>query len=242
MTPILKRAIKRVESLLDPRQYPPEHPHLHALLQVCGGESILRRISLVSDVEGLRDCLAEVNSTLTFVGLGFKVEADPLGSKGPDLRVRIGRNSLLVEVSRLRLKHEMPVLDPSEEPLLLADLGDPLDDVRRAFQKICNKLPQLSSQPGILLIWDDDEVLDELHAATAAHWLREHFESGSLKHAEHLEFIALHVNWVRPESQQEFFTWSIHQSQQSWITQWRAMVEAVRLRDALTAALGQLDV
>lgn len=194
----------------------------------------------MTDVESLRDVVAEVDSALLFVGLGLAVRAEPLGEKGPDLEIRRAEHSLLVEVSRLRLKREMPVFDQAQLPLMLAELGPPLEDVRRAFQEICDKLPQLASQPGILLIWDDDEVLDEAHVATAAMWLREHFDSGNLQYREHLQFVALHVDWVRPADPQEFFTWSLREPQDARIAAWRVALESVRLRDAVHAACSHL--
>lgn len=236
MASTLDRAIQRIESLLEPRQCPAGHPHLRAVSLLPGGDRILRRLSKAPDVESLRDALAEVDSALLLAGLGYAVRVEPLGEKGPDFEIRHDEHSLLVETSRLRLKRRMPVLDPTQQPLLLADLGPPLEDVRRAFQKICDKLPQLASQPGILLIWDDDEVLDEAHVATAARWLREHFDSGNLRDGDHVRFVALHVNWVRPSDPQEFFTWTIREPQEAWVAGWRAKIEDARLRDALTKA------
>lgn len=240
MASVLDRAIGRIKSLLEPRQIPPGHPHLRAISLLPRGDRILRRLSRVSDVESLRDVLAEVHSALLFAGLGFAVEVEPLGQKGPDLRVQLDEHSLLVEISRLRLKRRMPVLDLAERPLMLANLGPPLEDVRRAFQKICSKLPQLAAQPGILLIWDDDEVLDEAHVATASQWMLKHSEADSLKNVERLEFLALHVNWVRPETPQEFFTWAIRGETLGWIGEWRTKLESIGLREALDSALSRL--
>jgi hypothetical protein len=97
------------------------------------------------------------------------VGVEPLGKAGPDLDVTLGERHLLLEVTRLRLQREAPVFDFSDRNSMLADLGDPLPDVQRAYDRIHGKLGQLGGQPGAIAVWNDDEVLDDLHCRTAIH-------------------------------------------------------------------------
>jgi hypothetical protein len=240
MSSSLDQAIKRVEEFLEPWQYQRGHPLLQAVSRIPNGERVLRRISNSGDVEEFRDYLAEINYALAFVGLGYEVEVEPEGPKGPDLRVCLDKHALFAEVTRLRLSHEMPVADLSATNPMLSYLGDPLQDVRRAFQKTCDKLPQLSSGPGMLAVWNDDEVLDELHMRTAAHWLQEELQHGRLAAAQNLQLVVLHTKWVSVSRRQEFYTWTPHESEEHWIAEWRATIEHAKLREALEVALRHL--
>jgi hypothetical protein len=241
MASILDRAILQIESLLENWQYTSGHSVLHAVAQLPGSERILGRISRASEIEDLRDYLVEVDLALAFVGLGFAVEVEPLGKKGPDLRLELDGNTLLAEVSRLRLQHEMPIFDLLAPSPMLSELGGPFQDVRRAYQKVCNKLHQLSSMPGILVIWNDDEILAEPHFRTAVHWIQEEIAAGRLEIARNLLLIAYHTRWVSSKTNQEFFTWSPPQSRPAWLASWQARIEGTQLEEALRIAVKQLN-
>lgn len=228
------KARETVERFLTAKEAELWLPCLDAVAGLPNGLRIVGRVIRAKGPESLRDCFAEVLYALTFVGLGFLVDVEPLGYKGPDLAVKRNGQSLLVEVSRLRLKREMPTFAPEELPDMLPCLGTPLPDVRRAYQKICDKVSQLGSEEGILAIWNDDEILDKAHGKTAAHWVSEELRAGRLKAAEQLQLVLFHTNWV---SQQEYFTWAVRFPEADWLVEWRRLLESARLSDLLRTVL-----
>jgi len=240
MDQALARAISRIENLLRPEQYSPEHLPLKAVARLKNGHRILNRISSSANVEDLRDYLAEVHYALTFAGIGFEVEVEPDGTAGVDLRISMSGDSLRAEVTRLRLSHEMPRLDLTEENPILPCLGDPLVDVRRAYQKAHDKLRQLTAGPGILAVWNDDEVLDELHMRTAVKWLQDEASAGRIDRDGNLILVLYHTNWIAPSNPKEFYTWSIRDTQDAWVAGWREALETARLGESLESAIRHL--
>lgn len=231
------KACDTVERLLTAKEAELWPARLDAVADLSNGLRIVSRVIRAKGPEDLRDCFAEVLYALTFVGLGFLVDVEPLGEKGPDLAVERNGQNLLVEVSRLRLKREMPTFAPEELPDMLPCLGNPLPDVRRAYQKICNKVSQLGSEEGIRAIWNDDEILDKAHGKTAAHWVSEELRAGRLKAAEQLQLVLFHTNWVSVRTQQEYFAWAVRFPETDWLVEWRRLLESARLSDLLRTVL-----
>jgi len=227
------KACNTVERFLTTEEAELWPARLDAIADLPNGLRIVRRIMNAEKLEDLRDYFAEVLYALTFVGLGFLVDVEPQGRKGPDLAVERDGQSLLVEVSRLRLKREMPIFTPEEVPDVLPCLGDPLSDVRRAYQKICDKVSQLGSAEGIIAIWNDDEVLDEAHGKTAVLWLRDELRAKRLKGAEQVRLVLFHTNWLSAETQQEYFAWAVRSPETSWLVEWQRLLESARLSDLL---------
>lgn len=231
------KACDTVERLLTAKEAGLWPARLDAVADLPNGLRIVSRVIRAKGLEDLRDCFAEVLYALTFVGLGFLVDVEPLGEKGPDLAVERNGRNLLVEVSRLRLKREMPTFTLEELPNMLPCLGDPLPDVRRAYQKICDKVSQLGSEEGIFAIWNDDEILDKAHGKTAAHWVSDELRAGRLKAAEQLQLVLFHTNWVSVQTQQEYFAWAVRSPETDWLVEWRRLLESARLSELLRTVL-----
>jgi hypothetical protein len=231
------KACDNVEKLLTAKEAELWLPRLDAVANLSNGLRIVSRAIRAKGPEDLRDCFAEVLYALTFTGLRFLVDVEPLGEKGPDLAVERNGRKVLVEVSRLRLKREMPTFAPEELPEMLPCLGNPVPDIRRAYQKICDKIPQFGSEEGILAIWNDDEVLDKAHGKTAAHWISEELRAGRLKRAEQLQIIVFHTNWISMPTQQEYFAWAVRSTEPDWLIEWRRLLESARLSDLLHTVL-----
>jgi len=141
------------------------------------------RIAWVSDKEQLDDYFAEVVYALVFAGLGFQVEIEPFGGKGPDLRVSRDGRQALVEVTRFRKIYpgppEFDIREENEE-LELPDYGDVHRDFRKSFQKLLSKFSQVGENQSIIAIWNDDGDLEEREVKTAVNALCNDAEQGIL--------------------------------------------------------------
>jgi hypothetical protein len=141
--------------------------------------SKLRLIERATDVEVLRDYLCELRFALIFRSLGFDVEADPMGKKGPDFRVvRDGKDAML-ECTRLRRIYPGPPELGVTDPLpTLGDYGDPRRDTKKAFSKITSKFPQVTGFDSIVAVWNDDGDLEEFEVGEAVGHIRNDVTAG----------------------------------------------------------------
>jgi hypothetical protein len=149
------------------------HSHLKRVQEMPGANHLFNRIASTTDKEQLEDYLAEVSYALIFAGLGFLVEIEPLGRKGPDLRISRDGHQAIVEIMRFRKIYPgPPVLDLLNEITVLPEYGNPARDIRKAFQKIQKKFPQVGSEEVIIAIWNDEEELEEIEVEIAVSNLR----------------------------------------------------------------------
>jgi hypothetical protein len=63
------------------------------------------------------------------------------------------------------------------------------EDLTPPHDKIVGKLRQLDHQPGAIAIWNDDEVLDDLHCRTAVHRLQTDLRLGRVTSASEAELV-----------------------------------------------------
>ena len=236
---LLGRAQEKARKSFVPREAAFWEPQLRAIKRVTNGDRVLRKIATAGDKESVRDLLAEVRFALVLIGCGFDVAAEPRGVAGPDLEVAHGGQSLLLEVTRLRLSHEMPVMDPTSPDPMLADLGDPEPDVRRAYDKIVGKLRQLDHQPGAIAIWNDDEVLDDLHCRTAVHRLQTDLRLGRVASASEAELVLYLSHWISSD-RADLYAWTVQGNPDPWVLGWTNRLDRQSSRDALGLALAAL--
>jgi len=163
-----------------------------------GANQIFKRIASTSDKEQLEDYIAEIRYALVFAGLEYIVEIEPLGRKGPDLRISQDDHQILVEIMRFRkVTPELPTLDLSDPHAFLPEYGNPPRDIRKAFQKILNKFSQVDSGESIIAIWNDDEEMEELEVNTAVFNLRNDAIEHNLSLPSGLLFVLYGSKWVR---------------------------------------------
>ena len=134
----------------------------------------------------------------------------------------------------------MPVFDFSDPNPMLADLGDPLPDVRRAYDKIRGKMSQLNRRPGAIAVWNDDEVLDDFHCRTAIHWVERDLETGLAASAEHLELVLYLSNWVLCTDCADLSAWTVQPLPAQWVRVWQERLDRENSRTALQAAMQKL--
>lgn len=173
--------------------------------QLPGVGSTLKRIAHAPDREQLCDYLAEIRYALVFVGLGFKVQFEPLGKKGPDLRISRNGHDAVVEVRRFRQADsgppEISLSDKEflDDTCLLEPYGNPERDVKKIASGIADKFKQVGSSVSIIAFWNEDEndieteiAVRELCNATAQHGFT--LPPGLL-------FILYGSSWRRPRQQ-----------------------------------------
>jgi hypothetical protein len=119
---------------------------------------------------------------LIFAGLHFDVQIEPLGRRGPDLKVSRDNHEAFVEVTRFRkVSSGPPPLDLSDENLVLQVYGNPLRDIQKTFDKLVAKFRQVQDAQAIIAIWNDDGDLEELEVQAAVVNLWEDASSGILQ-------------------------------------------------------------
>jgi len=190
--------------------------------QMPGANRVFRRIASASDKEQLDDYLAEVRYALVFAGLGFQVEIEPFGSKGPDLRVSRDGQSVAVEVMRFRKMYPgPPVLDLENENLLLPEYGNPPRDIRKAFEKILAKFPQIENEQAIIAIWNDDGDLEELEVATAVDDMRRDVYRHVLSLPDGLLFVLYGSDAIRAGDHKQLYCFPLRYAEQPYHVAWQ---------------------
>lgn len=162
-----------------------------------GSERTFKRIASCNDVEQLQDYLIEILYALIFAGLGFQVEIEPFGYKGPDLRISRYDLHMIVEVTRFRKVYPgPPILDLADENAVLPIYGNPPRDIKKAFDKIIKKFPQIKRDDALIAIWNDDEDMEENEVSTAVIDLRGDAVEGKIQLPPGLIFILYGSKWI----------------------------------------------
>jgi hypothetical protein len=165
----MQRVRQRLTELLQPRfayWWPSLLPTVQTIRNVAPK---LRLMANSPDLSDLYDYLCEIRFALIFRSLGFDVEAEPLGRKGPDFRVVRDGHDALLECMRFRPVHPgPPVLDDTNPLPTLVEYGAFRRDTDKAFLKIIDKLfPQVVGSDSIIAIWNDDGDLEEIEVMAA---------------------------------------------------------------------------
>jgi len=149
---LIAPAIEKVNELFGEFAARNHEKYFSAFCSVKGAGKIFRKIAKCGNKEQVLDYLNEVRFTLFFTGVGFTVEIEPHGKKGPDLRLSGHEPSVLVEVTRFRPINPGPKkLTFDEGPEVLSPYGDPQKDVLKAINKIASKFTQLGDEKAIIV-------------------------------------------------------------------------------------------
>lgn len=164
---------------------------------VKGGNRVLGRIAAARTAEELDDYVAEIRFALIFSGLGYEVEFEPLGAKGPDLKILKSGQDAYVEVTRLRRIGPGPIVAQwPDENFELAAYGDPERDVRKSIQKLESKFGQIGNDEAIIAVWNDDGDVEELEFEEAADALRRDADHGIAALPPGLLFMVYGSEWM----------------------------------------------
>jgi len=196
------KALQKVSQLLTERETQFWQSCFERFQQMPGADSKFKHIAEAPDKEQLYDYLTEIKYALVFAGLGFQVEAEPLGKNGPDLQISRDGHSAFVEVKRFRRMYPGPPnIPPSDENFLddtsfLEPYGNLERDIKKTKHRIIEKLEQVSRGTSIIAFWNDDKDLDDIEVEQAAYQLRDDSAQGSLSLPNGLLFILYASDWV----------------------------------------------
>lgn len=172
------------------------------------------------------------------MGLGFDLEFEPLGNKGPDLGIIRDNQQVVVEITRFRKIHEgTPELDLADENFTLAAYGNPKRDIRKAFEKILGKFPQIGNQKGIISVWNDDEELEEAETLTAVSDISRDGAKGVLAIPYGLLFVLYGSKW---EGEKQLYGFSFYGSVEPFATR-KTELEAKTVSGHIQSALSKRD-
>lgn len=194
---ILDKALQKVYQLLTESEAQFWQSRFERFQQMPGTNSKFKRIAGVSKREELYPYLVEIMYALVFAGLGFQVEAEPLGknTKGPDLRISRDDYCAFVEVKYFQRMHPGPpnisLSDENflDDTFLLEQYGNPERDIKKAKCRIKEKLEQVKSGASIIALWNDDEDLEDIEVEQVAYQLCDDNAQGRLSLPNGLLFI-----------------------------------------------------
>lgn len=209
------------------------------LQNVRGGDVVMRRIGTAPDSEQFYDYFNEIRFALIFLGLGFEVEFEPLGKKGPDLKITRDGEKALVEIKRFRKMHPGPPiidLDQEEELETLPKYGNPQRDIRKTYQKILDKFRQVEDGKGIIAIWNDDEDLEELEAGQAVKDICSDAKKGLLEFPDDVLFVVYGSDYVGTHNHQQLYCYSFREISLPFST-WSKQLKMLRVDEHIKCAL-----
>jgi hypothetical protein len=209
---MITKALRRGSECYDDTNIPGFRQLFGRVERIPSSHRLFTRLTSASDKEQFDDYLAEVIYALLFIGVGFEVEIEPFGAKGPDLGVKRDGHQAVVEITRLRKifagPPEFNICD-SELP----DYGNPQRDIRKAFEKILSKFRQVGDDQSIIAIWNDDGDLEDVEVAMAVNYLR----NNAIQHAsvpDGLLFVVYASQWVQlPSHYKQIYCFPINGSE-----------------------------
>lgn len=231
----MDKAIANLKQLLGEQAAQQRRIYFERVRQMPGANKVFGRIASATDKEQLADYLVEIQYALIFAGLGFKVEFEPSGSKGPDLGIARDGQQAIVEIMRFRKIYPgPPELDLSDENLVLPAYGNPPRDMRKAFEKILAKFTQIGGQPGIIAIWNDDEDLEEVETRTAVSDIRTDAGKGILSLPSGFLFVVYGSKWIGNKQLYCFPFHRLDEVHQAWATELEMAMVSDHIRRALS--------
>lgn len=214
--------------------------YLERVQQMPGANRLFKRIASASDKEQLEDYFAEIRFALIFAGLGFRAEIEPLGSKGPDLGIKRDGHSAIVEIMRFRKIYSgPPVLDLSDENLILPEYGNIPRDIRKAFEKILTKFRQVGNQQGIIAIWNDDEELEDAEVETAVINIRNDAIQQVMSFPSGLSFILYGSKWIRARDDKQLYCFPLRYATEPHQIAWQRELDTSTVNELVERALAQ---
>jgi hypothetical protein len=207
-----ERAISRIRQVLS-AETNVLIEQIRAAARLNGSESTFRRIAQANDAEQMSDYFAEIRFGLMFAQLHFETEFEPLGVKGPDLSISRDGQSAYVEVKRFRSG------GPAIEEISgeLTPYGNPPKDIKKVFDEIIEKFPQLNYGNGIVALWSDLDDLEELEFEFAMKDIRSDASIGIRQVPGALLFCVFGSDWFNPRRGQQIYTESFQQLSQPFL-------------------------
>lgn len=235
----METAFKRASQLISAQEALHLKQQFERIQQMPGANGFFRRVASATDREQLEDYLAEVCYALIFAGLQFEVQIEPLGRKGPDLKVSRDGHEAFIEVMHFRKISMGPLpLGPSDENLVLSDYGNSSRDIRKAFEKLLAKFRQVQDMQAIIAIWNDDGDIEELEVQEAVLSLREDASHSALVLPSGILFVLYGSPWKRMRDHKQLYCFPLHITEQSRQFGWIYELETSTVNELIQRALG----
>jgi hypothetical protein len=217
----MQKAIENIELLLDKQSAAWAQRWFDGVHTFNKSNRVFQRIAFAKDKEQLADYLAEIRYALVFAGLGFDVEFEPEGNRGPDLGIKRDDENAVVEIKRLRkINSDLPLLNLDDENFTLPEYGNIPRDIRKAFDKILTKFRQVENQRGVIAIWNDDEELEEIETGIAVNNILADVKNGLLTIPDGLLFVLYGSKWQLGNKQLYCFPFqNLAQPFETWKTE-----------------------
>lgn len=196
----MEKALKNLSLLLKERQWEVEfwRKCLEGIREMPRAHRIFRRITRAPDIEQLYDTLAEVKYALIFVGLGFNVEIEPKGNKGPDLGISRENHTAVVEVKRFRQVNEVPTIN--DLPTINGERIIPgvpdFKDAPKIYNEVWGKFSQVDNEEAVIALWSDDVDIYQRPVKCAAAWLHYEATEGIRSIPPKLSFVIFGSKWI----------------------------------------------
>ena len=203
-----------------------------------GSNRIFERISNSNNEEQINDYLNEVRYILIFKGLEFNInKIEPWGKEGPDLEISRDGHSIIIEIMRFRKIYSGPS-EFDTSMMYISNYGDIQRDVTKAIKKIYKKLFQINkgNEKSIIVIWNDDEDMEETHVKTAVNILLDNAAKNTLEIPKNLLFIIYGSKWILPGNRQQLYCFPIqnlNNPYQKWINKINSSIVSELVQRAL---------
>lgn len=233
----MRKVTQNVIRFLKKSENPFFHDCLERIQEMQGANQIFKRISNASDNEQLYDYIAEIRYALVFAGLGFKVEIEPLGRKGPDFRISRDDYNAFVEVTRFRKIHPgSPKIDTT-----LKTYGDPKRDIRKSFQKIHGKFDQVGRNESIIAIWNDDGDLEEIEVKLSVQELLADAAQQSILLPKGLSLVIYSSVWINMMRKQQIYCFLLRDTGKPQLTNLIKELERSGISELIQCALKEVS-
>lgn len=213
---------------------------LRAVETIDGSNQKLKRFARAASIDELGDLYAELTFAMLFFALGFKVQFEPTGEKGPDLLVNRDHESAYVEVKRFRPRPVTNALAtiPSTVSPLFQPYGQPEKDTDKVRAELYGKFRQVIGHNGILAIWSDDDDLESLEHQFAVNDMRRDDELGFQHVPQTVLFSVFAGNWLSARGQQVYC--SHFRSLNEPFRQWAEDLEFASVTNCVRHAIAKL--
>jgi hypothetical protein len=173
----LDRAIENTQEILEREAVEKLVLLMTAAAPCKGSGAVFRRIAQATSAETILDYSAEIRFGLVFKALRFEIEFEPLGRKGPDLKVSQDGQSTYVEVKRFRpsVADDGPTVGIGGE---LMPYGNLEKTVKRIEDELAKKFSQVEADSGIVAFWSDHSTVEAIDFELAIRHMRSDGETG----------------------------------------------------------------
>ena len=238
----MEKALQNIKRLLGEKVALLWRSRLERIQQLPGASRKFKQIATAPDKEQLDNYLAEIRYALIFTGLGFQIEVEPLGKKGPDFKISRDNKSAFLEVTRLLTIHLGPPLislsdkEFLDDTFLLSEYGNLERDIRKTCDKIACKFSQVGDAESIIAIWNDEGDLDDFEVEQAPYSLREEY-SQSYSIPSGLSFVLYGSDWIRSQGHKQLYCFPIRTPLEPHQETWKGELEHSRVDELIQRAL-----